>query len=148
MKLTSIEGSFNADLHDIVHALEHKGQVEFVHVSQADAARKRLRAETDKGREVQIVLPRSASIKDGAVVHLSEDLAIVLRVDTGARMVLVPHDIQSAMRLGHWCGNLHWKVEFNAGSMSVQLDGPEGQYRARLQDLESLADFHIDESAS
>lgn len=146
LEITGIRGSAHGDLHDAVHALEHRGQVEWIDISHADAARKRLRAVTDKGRDCRIALPRSARMADGAVLHLSDALAVVLRVDSGERLVLVPHDLQSALRLGHWCGNLHWKVAFGAGHMAVLLDGSEDRYRARLKDLEGLADFHIKEA--
>lgn len=145
LEIGSILGSAHGDLHDAVHALEHRGRVEWIDIPRADAARKRLRAATDKGRDCLIALPRSAQLEDGAVLHLSDDLAVVLRVDSGERLVLVPHDLQSALRLGHWCGNLHWKVEFGPEHMAVLLDGPEERYRARLADLEALANFHIAE---
>lgn len=148
LEISDILGSAHGDLHDAVHALEHRGRVEWIDIPQADAARKRLRAATDKGRDCLIALPRSAQLADGAVLHLSDDLAVVLRVDSGARLVLVPHDLQSALRLGHWCGNLHWKVEFGSDSMAVLLDGPEERYRDRLKDLEELADFHIAEESA
>lgn len=146
LEISAILGSAHGDLHDAVHAMEHRGWVEWVDIPFADAARKRLRAMTDRGRDCMIALPRSAQLEDGAVLHLTDDLAVVLRVDSGARLVLVPHDLQSAMRLGHWCGNLHWKVDFGPDHMAVQLDGPEERYRARLRDLEALADFHIAEA--
>lgn len=146
LEISNILGSAHGDLHDAVHAMEHRGRVEWIDIPNADAARKRLRAMTDRGRDCMIALPRSAQLEDGAVLHLTDDLAVVLRVDSGARLVLVPHDLQSAMRLGHWCGNLHWKVDFGPDHMAVQLDGPEERYRARLRDLEALADFHIAEA--
>ncbi|NIY98058.1 urease accessory protein UreE [Salipiger sp. HF18] len=121
LQVTALLGNARSDRHDAVHALEHKG------------------------REVQIALPRDQSLEDGAVLHLDDTLAIVQRVDSGARLTLVPHDLPSALRLGHWCGNLHWKVSFAEGVTSVLLDGPEARYRARLRDLEGLASFHIAE---
>lgn len=145
LQVTALLGNARSDRHDAVHALEHEGRVEVIDIARADAARKRLRARTDKGREVQIALPRDQSLEDGAVLHLDDTLAIVLRVDSGARLTLIPHDLQSALRLGHWCGNLHWKVSFAEGAMSVLLDGPEARYRARLRDLEGLVAFHIAE---
>ncbi|SDE27866.1 urease accessory protein [Salipiger thiooxidans] len=139
LQVTALLGNARSDRHDAVHALEHEGRVEVIDIARADAAR------TDKVREVQIALLRDQSLEDGAVLHLDNTLAIVLRVDSGARLTLVPHDLQSALRLGHWCGNLHWKVSFAEGVMSVPLDGPEARYRARLRDLEGLASSHIAE---
>ena len=147
LHVTAIVGNASGDLHDAVHALEHAGRVEFVDIPAADAARRRLRAVTDRGREVTIALARDVQMADGAVLALTSELAVVLRVDSGARLVIIPEDLSSAMRLGHWCGNLHWKVDFGADRMSILLDGPEDRYRDRLRDLQGLARFRIVEDA-
>lgn len=144
LHVTLVLGSAHGDLHDAVHRLEHAGGVEYVDISATDAARKRMRLRSDRGREVTLALPRDVTLSDGAVLHLDDRRAVVLRVDSGARLVLVPDDLQSAMRLGHWCGNLHWKVEFSGDRMAILLDGPEDTYRARLRDLAGLADFAIE----
>ncbi|MEM9048228.1 MAG: urease accessory protein UreE [Pseudomonadota bacterium] len=129
--------------HDRIHALDHEGRVEIIAVPEAEAARRRLRAVTDRGRDCAIALDRSERLADGAVLHLADDLAILVRLDGGARLRLVPADLASAMRLGHWCGNLHWRVEFGEGHMDVILERSAQEYRDRLRDLEGLADFTI-----
>lgn len=145
MLLTRILG--HADdpaIHDRLHALEHEGRVEIIAVPEAEAARRRLRAATDRGRDCAIALARADRLSDGAVLHLSEDLAIVVKLDGGARLRLVPADVASALRIGHWCGNLHWRVEFAPGHMDVILERPEETYRERLRDLEALARFRVE----
>ncbi|WP_370202994.1 urease accessory protein UreE [Salipiger bermudensis] len=129
--------------HDRLHALEHEGGLDFVSIPETDAARKRMRVTTDRGRDCAIALPRGQSLTDGAVLFHDGGLAIVARIDGAARMRLIPETIDDAMRLGHWCGNLHWKVVFGAGWMDVVLDGPEERYRDRLRDLAGLARFEI-----
>ncbi|MEM8742600.1 MAG: urease accessory protein UreE [Pseudomonadota bacterium] len=144
MLLTRILGlAGDPDLHDRIHKLDHDGMVEIIAVPEAEAARRRLRAVTDRGRDCAIALDRAQRLSDGAVLHLSDDLAILVRLDGGARLRLVPGDLASAMRLGHWCGNLHWRVEFGAGHMDVILERPEAEYRDRLRDLHGLASFEI-----
>ncbi len=145
MLLTRILG--HADdpaIHDRLHALEHEGRLEIIAVPEAEAARRRLRAATDRGRDCAIALARSDRLSDGAVLHLSDDLAIVVRLDGGARLRLIPADVASALRLGHWCGNLHWRVEFGPGHMDVILERPEETYHERLRDLEALASFRVE----
>lgn len=130
-------------LHDRLHAMEHRGRLETVRIARADAARRRMRLVTDRGREVALALPREARLEDGAVLFLSADLAVVARVDGGPRLRLVPADLDSALRLGHHCGNLHWKADFRGGAVEVHMDGPEQTYRDRLRDLAPLARFTV-----
>lgn len=145
MLLTRILGhSSDPALHDKVHALEHRGRVETIVVPESEAARRRLRAATDRGRDCAIALDRTDRLTDGAVLHLTEDLAILVRLDGGARLRLIPADLASALRLGHWCGNLHWRVEFAPDHMDVILERPEETYRERLRDLQQLASFRIE----
>ena len=132
-----------ADLHDRLHALDHRGGLETVRIARADAARRRMRLTTDRGREIALALPRSARLEDGAVLHLDDALAVVARVDGGPRLRLVPADADSALRVGWHCGNLHWKVDFRDGGIEVHMDGPEASYRDRLRDLETQARFTV-----
>ncbi|MEI4472081.1 urease accessory protein UreE [Frigidibacter sp. MR17.24] len=145
LMLTAVLGQADdAPWHDRLHAMEHLGQLEVLAIPEAEAARKRLRLRTDRGRDCAVALPRDQALVDGAVLLAREDLAIVVRVDGGARLRLVPETVDDALRLGHWCGNLHWKVVFGSGAMEVVMDGPEARYRDRLRDLEPLARFTID----
>ncbi|MGY9046479.1 urease accessory protein UreE [Puniceibacterium antarcticum] len=129
--------------HDLLHVLDHKGALEYISIPEAGAARKRLRLATDRGRDCAIALPREQALRDGAVLFHDGQLAIVVRIDGAARMRLRPATVSDAMRLGHWCGNLHWKVVFGDGVMDIILDGPSERYLDRLRDLHGLADFEI-----
>lgn len=129
--------------HNRLHALEHLGGLETIAIPETESARKRMRVVTDRGRDCAIALPRDQVLSDGAVLYCRDGIAIVARIDSGARLRLVPHSVADALRLGHWCGNLHWKVVFGDGFMDVILDGPEQRYRDRLRDLAELARFDI-----
>ncbi len=145
LPLTGVLGRADApEFHDLIHAMEHRGQVETVRVSRADAARRRMRLVTDRGRDCALMLPREAKLEDRAVLLLSDDLAIVARVDGGPRLRLTPADAASALRLGYHCGNLHWKADFADGAIEIHMDGPEESYRARLVDAATLADFTVE----
>jgi urease accessory protein len=67
---------------DRLHAADHAGRLETLRIAAADAARRRMRLETDRGRDVALALPRDAAICDGAVLHWSDALAIVARIDS------------------------------------------------------------------
>jgi urease accessory protein len=146
MLLTRVLGhAEDPALYDRLHALEHLGRVETVSVPAAEAARRRLRTVTDRGRDCAIALDREDRLADGVVLHLDDDLAVVVRIDAGARLRLTPADMAAALRLGHLCGNLHWRVEFGPGWMDVILDRPAETYRDRLRDLAGLATFGVEE---
>lgn len=142
--LTAIMGHAGApDWHDRLHAMEHRGQVETLSIPAAGSARKRMRLRTDRGRDCAIALPRDQVLADGAVLYCDSSLAILARVDGAARLRLEPAGTEDALRLGHWCGNLHWKVDFHEDAMEVVLEGPADRYLDRLRDLQGLARFRI-----
>ena len=133
-----------ADWHDRVHAAEAEGRLETVRIARTDAARRRMRLVTDRGRDVALALPRDAALEDGAVLHASDALLIIARVDGGPRLRLTPADAASALRLGYFCGNLHWKATFDGPALEVHMDAPEETYRARLRDAAALCDFTVE----
>ena len=120
---------------DRLHRLEHRGAVEYVVLSPTDMQRRRLRARTDRGRECEIALPRSAGLFNGAILHLAQDRAIVARLDELPTLALVPADGAAALELGYLAGNMHWKVRFDGPVLRIVLDGAEADYLARLRPL-------------
>lgn len=130
--------------HDRAHEAEAAGRLETVRISRGDAARRRMRLSTDRGRDVALALPRDAVLGDGSVVYAAADLMIIVRVDGGPRLRLVPADAVSALRLGYFCGNLHWKVDFSGDAIEVHMDGPEEAFRARLVHAAELCTFTIE----
>jgi len=100
-----------------------------------DLARHRLSAKTDGGREVSIALPRHVALYDGAVLHMDEKLAIIVRTGEQKWLRLRPRDALVALELGYHAGNLHWRVKFADGDLLVACDGPQETYLARLEDF-------------
>jgi urease accessory protein len=136
--LTKVLGfASNPQFADQLHDMEHRGKVEYLMLSPADALRKRLRATTDKGTEYTIAIPRDQKPSDGAILELS-DHAIVVRMTEERWLTLQPTDAASALELGYFCGNLHWRVRFANECIQVALDGPEEDYIARLDHLISV----------
>jgi len=115
-----------------LHALRHTGSIEYVVLEPADTARRRLRVETDQGTDCAIALPRDAELGDGAVLYLSEDRAVVVRLEALHWLTIEPRDTAAALALGYHCGNLHWKVEFSDGCLRVALEHDKARYLARL----------------
>lgn len=118
-----------------LHALEHAGGIEVLHVPEADLARRRLRAVTDRGTDCAVALDRDARLADGAVLLLTAERAILVRAGAPDILRLRPLDASAALRLGHLAGHLHWRVRFEDPVLAVLLDGPRDAALARLGPL-------------
>ncbi len=124
------------------HDISHHGVVETLFVEPVDLPRRRFHSHTDRGTACFVSLPRSASLFDGAIIHLTEERAIVLRVGQQTWLRLRPHE-SGAMELGYLAGNLHWKVRFEDGCLLVALDRPVEDYLARLADLQAAGKVSV-----
>ncbi len=120
------------DISEQLHALAHKGLLETLVIEPQDVARHRLRAITDKGIECQIIIPRDQRLSDGAVLRLDEDCAIVVRLQDQQWLRIEPLSVSAGVELGYFCGNLHWRVKFEADHLLIALEGPEADYIDRL----------------
>lgn len=136
LRLTQILGSVaDAALSEQLHLLGHAGHVETILLQRGDAQRHRLRTMTDRGTDVAIVLDRDQSLSDGAVLYLTEDRAIVVRMTEEAWLSFAPIDAAAALELGYAAGNLHWRVRFVDGLLQVAREGPEELYLDRMRPL-------------
>jgi urease accessory protein len=136
LTLTAILGSrLDPALADALHALEHDGAVDHLHLPPEDIDRRRLRTRTERGQEVLVALPRDAKLFDGAVLLLSAATAIVVRVTTRQWLRLRPESLAAAIELGYSAGNLHWRVRFDGTALLVALEAPKEDYLARLGPL-------------
>lgn len=140
--LSDILGNLSDKLwHDRAHAAEAAGTYEVMRIGRTDSARRRMRLTTEQGRDTALALDRTATLVDGSVLHWSQDLMIVVRIDAGPRLRLTPVDAASALRLGYFCGNMHWKADFLGSQIDIHMDGPEESYRVRLRDAATLCTF-------
>ena len=136
LRLTGIIGSASEpSVSERLHQLSHRGAVEFVTVSLADTARRRLHAFTDRGTEVAIMLDRSERLANGAVLRLDDEGAVVVRLEEPQWLALEPRDAAAAIELGYFCGNMHWKVRFVGPILHVSTEGPVDDYLARIGHL-------------
>tara|TARA_B100000925_G_scaffold241630_1_gene190918 strand:+ start:304 stop:756 length:453 start_codon:yes stop_codon:yes gene_type:complete len=120
---------FDSALHDLSHA----GKVEYLTISPDDTSRRRMRAITNKGTECAIVLNRDQQLSDGAVLNISDNLAIVVRLAQQKWLLLEAQNHAAALEVGYFIGNLHWKVEFEGERIRVALQGPLQTYLDRLE---------------
>jgi urease accessory protein len=118
-----------------LHDLEHDGAVHYITLSKQDTLRHRLRAVTDRGDEIAIVLPRSEQLANGAVLLLEASRAIVVRMETERWLLLKAKDTAAALEAGYFAGNMHWKVKFDSDTLKIAMEGPEQGYLDRLHHL-------------
>ncbi len=118
-----------------LHALEHSGGLEYLFVPSEDAERRRFRATTDRGADCAVSLDRDEKLSDGAILHIDETRAIIVRFGEPRIWRLRPRDMSAALKLGWNAGSLHWRVRFEGDVLSVPLDGPVESYRARIAAL-------------
>lgn len=147
---TTILGAADApEHHDRLHHLAHHHAVDVLRVSRADLARRRLRTETEAGREVAIALPRDQQLFEGALLALNDDMALVVRVETEHWLRLTPKDAAAALRLGYFCGNFHWRVRFEDEHLLIAVETDERVYLERLDVLLAGGDVvHIKPNGS
>lgn len=133
LKLENIVGAAtDPAIADRLHHLGHHGRVEYLTLSQEDTHRHRLRAATDAGTECAVILDRAQHLYNGAVLMLSEDRAVVVRMRETEWLTLEPRDAAAALELGYFAGNMHWSVRFEGAWLRVALQGPSERYLDRL----------------
>ena len=134
LKLESIIGAAtDPAIAERLHRLGHHGKVEYLSLSREDTQRHRMRASTDAGTECAVVLDRAQNLFNGAVLMLTDERAVVVRMRETEWLTLAPRDTASALELGYFAGNMHWAVRFEGAWLRVALNGPVERYVERLQ---------------
>ena len=118
-----------------LHQLSHQGVVETLQIAPHDLPRRRFRAVTDRGTACFVALARSEQLFDGAVLHLDDKRAVVVRVGEQRWLRLQAGDTAAALELGYHAGNLHWRIRFDGDALLVAADGPDQTYLARVRAL-------------
>lgn len=134
LKLENIVGAANEpSIADRLHHLGHHGRVEYLTLSEEDTQRHRLRASTDAGTECAVILGRAEHLYNGAVLMLTEERAVVVRMRETPWLTLAPRDAAAALELGYFAGNMHWAVRFEGERLRIALQGPAQRYLERLE---------------
>ncbi|WP_338054566.1 urease accessory protein UreE [Salipiger pentaromativorans] len=129
---TILGSAADAEFHEEIHRLEHDHAVDHLRLAKTDLSRRRLRAVTEAGREIAIALPRHEHLFDGAVLEFGAGSALVVRVEAERWLRLRPTDAPRALKLGYFCGNLHWRVQFDGEDILVAVETEEKTYLDRL----------------
>jgi len=130
-----------ADLRDQLHKLDHAHAVDHLRLPRSELARRRFRGITDAGLEIAIALPRDRQLFDGAVLAIDETAALVVRVETEEWLRFVACDAATALRLGYFAGNLHWRVRFEGEVLLIAVETEERVYLERLEPMLQAGDI-------
>ena len=128
-------------LADQLHDLSHHGRVETLTLSTSDIQRHRLRLASDQGTDCAIRLERHQQLRNGSVLLLDGQRAIVVQMQDPQYLRLCPRDAAAALELGYFAGNMHWQVRFADDQLQIPLHGPEADYLERLAPM--LADGRV-----
>lgn len=129
------------DLREALHRLDHAHAVDHLRLPRADLARRRLRGKTEAGREVAIALPRDQQLFDGAVLAINDHGALVVRAEAENWLRFAAHDAATALKLGYFAGNLHWRVRFDGAVLLIAVETEERVYIERLTPMIDAGDI-------
>ena len=136
IQINSILGhSHEPEMNEQLHDLSHHNKVEYIVLDYANLKRRRFRAHTDQGAECAITLSRNDELSNGAVLLLENDRAIVVKMAEDQWLSLRPKDVSTAIELGYFAGNMHWRVKFENEQLNIALESPKEIYIDRLKDF-------------
>ncbi len=136
IQITDVLGhSHDSKLSSRLHELSHQNKVEYIVLDHPNLQRRRFRVKTDRGTDCAISISRETRLTNGAVLLLESDRAIVVKMSKDRWLSLKPNDIPSAIELGYFAGNMHWRVKFKDECLHIALESPEDIYLDRLKDF-------------
>lgn len=121
------------ELSNSIHELSHQHKVEYIILDRANLQRRRFRILTDQGTDCAVTIPRDEKLSNGAVLMLNQERAIVVKMSEDQWLSLQPKDLESAIELGYFAGNMHWRVKFEKLHIDIALESPEQVYLDRLK---------------
>lgn len=127
--------SHDSNLSSQIHDLLHDNKVEYIILDHANLQRRRFRAQTDQGTDCAVTISRDNKLSNGAVLLLEKDRAIIVKMAEDQWLSLLPKNISSAIELGYFAGNMHWRVKFENEHLNIALESPKELYLDRLKDF-------------
>lgn len=125
-----------------LHDLSHQNKVEYIVLDYPNLQRRRFRTKTDQGTDCAVSISREKKLSNGAVLLLENDRAIVIKMSQDQWLSLKPKNMSSAIELGYFAGNMHWRVKFEKECLYIAIESPEDVY------LDGLKDFFIQEKVT
>lgn len=128
---------------ELLHELDHHGAVDVVRIDPVDLDRRRLRVVSEAGSDLAIMLPRNMSLRDGAVLVLDRQRALIVRSGPVNRMRIRARTTAAALRLGFLAGHLHWKCDQNGDTLTVVIPGSARDHLNRIESLLGSGDLEM-----
>lgn len=125
----------DTNLSNLLHDLSHDNKVEYIVLDHANLQRRKFRAKTDQGTDCAISISRDQKLYNGAILYLDKNCAIVVKMANDEWLTLKPKDLATAIELGYFAGNMHWRVKFESDCLSIALESPKEVYLDRLKDF-------------
>jgi urease accessory protein len=97
-------------------------RIERVVLTSGDLAKHRQRVKTHTGRELGISLPHGAALRDGDVLHVDAELAIVIEQAQEDLLRLLPRTPEEFGLMGYQVGNLHRAAMIDHHGIAVLYD--------------------------
>ena len=97
-------------------------RLERVVLTSGDLAKHRQRVKTDAGREIGISLPHGTTLKDGDVLHVDADVAIVIEQAEEDLLRILPTTAEEFGQMGYQVGNLHRAAMIDHHGIAVLYD--------------------------
>jgi urease accessory protein len=127
--------SHDSNLSSQLHDLSHHNKVEYIVLDHANLQRRRFRTQTDQGTDCAVTISRDNKLSNGAVLLLEKDRAIVVKMAEDQWLSLQPKNVSTAIELGYFAGNMHWRVKFENERLDIALESPKEIYLDRLKDF-------------
>tara|TARA_A100001011_G_scaffold214268_1_gene222335 strand:- start:203 stop:655 length:453 start_codon:yes stop_codon:yes gene_type:complete len=118
-----------------IHLLSNLNSIEYLNINPNDTSRRRIRITSDQGTDCAISLSRNEKLSDGAILNLSTTKAIVVKMMIEKWLSVKVCDLEAALKLGYFVGNLHWRVRFKEDLIFIALEGPKQTYIERLNEF-------------
>ncbi|MDR7416247.1 MAG: urease accessory protein UreE [Armatimonadota bacterium] len=100
----------------------HGLRVVDIPMTAEERSRVRRRVVAPDGRVLLLALPTGTVLRPGQVLAVQEGVAYRVRAAEEDVLVVYPGDLEEAVRIGHFFGNLHREIEVQGGAVVVPWD--------------------------
>lgn len=119
-------------IHDRLHALDDAGRVVRLVVPTKELGRRRFRVTGSDGVDYGVALARDAVLRDGSVLLVDDERAVVVEAQESETLVLRALTLAGGIQLGWHAGHLHWRVRMQGDLMTVLLDTTRDETLVRI----------------
>ena len=131
------------DLRNTIHNLRDQGHADTIRLKSSDLCRRRFTCETELGKKVGISLPRRLKLFDGAALEVTKNYSLSISVEPEDWISLRASNPGNALKLGYFCGNLHWTVRFDGEILKIAIADNLDTYLDRIENVFTKKEIEI-----